>query len=96
MNQKIEFSNEQKKIFETFIEFLLSIGISKEKIIVEGSIEEEIIIGRIYSSGTKMISINSFGDIMFSKSGKNKCEDSREFIDFEQFNVESLAYKFLS
>jgi len=96
LNQKIELSNEQRKVFETFIEFLLSIGISEEKIIVEDSIEEEIIVGRRYHSGTKMISINSFGDIMFSKSGKDKCEDSREFIDFEQFDAESLAYKFLS
>ncbi|MCB0760845.1 MAG: hypothetical protein KDC12_04925 [Flavobacteriales bacterium] len=92
---KMNMTAEQLETFELITSALLEYVV-EGKIIMEDSIDSEVVIGRRKENKRKLIAINEFGDVMFSIKSANRDENHREFLDFGAINIHDLLRSFLA
>lgn len=92
---KMNLGDQQYDAFER-VAYALSRHAFVGKLIIEDSIEGEVVIGRQTPTVHKVLLFNDFGDIMYSVKAKDKRLNHREFIHVSDLEESELVFRFLS
>lgn len=94
--QHSDLSNNQETILKLFVDKLIKVKETSKYdfvIILEEATDDEIVISKFDKKKMSYISIDKAGDLMLSKI--DGIHDAPFFRDYQEIDVESLAYDFL-